>query len=61
MREPSNAAAFPLPGILAIVFLVLKLTKTIDWSWWWVLSPLWITALVVLMMVIGIAVYEARR
>ena len=28
--------------ILTIVFIVLKLTDVIDWSWWWVLSPLWI-------------------
>ena len=28
--------------VLFIVFLVLKLTGTIDWSWWWVTSPLWI-------------------
>jgi len=27
---------------LFIVFLILKLTNTIDWSWWWVTSPLWI-------------------
>lgn len=25
-----------------IVFLILKLTNVIDWSWWWVTSPLWI-------------------
>jgi hypothetical protein len=31
-----------LTGILFIVFLVLKLTNNIDWSWWWVTSPLWI-------------------
>lgn len=29
-------------GLLTIVFIVLKLTKVITWSWWWVLSPLWI-------------------
>jgi len=28
--------------ILFVVFLVLKLTKVIGWSWWWVTSPLWI-------------------
>ena len=28
--------------ILFIVFLVLKLTGNIDWSWWWVTSPLWV-------------------
>ena len=30
--------------LLFVVFLILKLTHTIDWSWWWVTSPLWITA-----------------
>ena len=29
-------------GLLAIVFITLKLTGYIAWSWWWVLSPLWI-------------------
>ena len=28
--------------ILFIVFLILKLTGVIAWSWWWVTSPLWI-------------------
>ena len=28
-------------GLLAIVFITLRLTDMIDWSWWWVLSPLW--------------------
>ena len=28
-------------GILFFVFLVLKLTHVIDWSWWWVTAPLW--------------------
>ena len=31
--------------ILFIVFLVLKLTHVIDWSWWWITSPLWIGAI----------------
>jgi len=29
-------------NVLALVFIVLKLTEVIDWSWWWVLSPFWI-------------------
>lgn len=28
--------------VLFLIFLVLKLTGHIDWSWWWVTSPLWI-------------------
>lgn len=35
-------------GLLTIVFITLKLTNTIAWSWWWVLSPLWISPLIVL-------------
>ena len=29
-------------GLLTIVFITLRLTGNIAWSWWWVLSPLWI-------------------
>ena len=35
-------ACIELDTILFVVFLVLKLTGTIDWSWWWVTAPLWI-------------------
>lgn len=31
-------------GLLTIVFIVLRLLGVIAWSWWWVLSPLWISA-----------------
>jgi len=42
-------------GMTFIVFLVLKLTGTIDWSWWWVTSPLWVgIALVIVILIIGI-------
>ena len=37
--------------ILFIVFLVLKLTNVINWSWWWVTAPLWIPSAII----IGIA------
>lgn len=29
-------------GLLGIAFIVLKLCRVIDWSWWWVTAPLWI-------------------
>ena len=29
-------------GILTLIFIILKLIDKIDWSWWWVLSPLWL-------------------
>ena len=39
-------------SVLAIVFIVLKLCKVIDWSWWWVLSPIWIPIVVALILYI---------
>lgn len=33
--------------MLVAIFITLKLLGKITWSWWWVLSPLWIPALVV--------------
>lgn len=38
----SSSKGVGLPTVLFVVFLVLKLTNVIDWSWWWVTSPLWI-------------------
>jgi membrane protein YdbS with pleckstrin-like domain len=51
-QSSKNGNAVGLPAILLVVFVVLKLTHVIEWSWWWVLSPLWIPlafALVVLL------------
>lgn len=42
--EGSTLLAF----ILFIIFLILKLTGNIDWSWWWVTALLWIGAAVVI-------------
>ena len=36
-------------GLLTIVFIVLKLCGVIGWSWWWVLSPIWINLGIVLL------------
>ena len=35
-------------GALTILFIALKLTDVIAWSWWWVLAPLWVPSAVVL-------------
>lgn len=36
----SSSSGIGFFGLLTIVFIVLKLTHYIDWSWWWVLSPM---------------------
>lgn len=45
-------------GTLGIVFIVLKLCGVIDWSWVWVLSPIWISAIVIAVLLI---VYVALK
>lgn len=39
----SSSGGIGFVGALAIVFIVLKLLDVITWSWWWVLSPIWIS------------------
>ena len=41
MSEKSKSNGLGILAVLQIVFLVLKLTGLIDWSWWLVLVPLW--------------------
>jgi hypothetical protein len=41
--QPTQASGgIGLSGVLFVVFLVLKLTGNIDWSWWWITAPLWV-------------------
>lgn len=45
-----------LGEVILVVFIILKLTKVIDWSWWWVLSPAWIGLIVVILILGHIAI-----
>jgi hypothetical protein len=53
-------------GTLTIIFIVLKVLDKIDWSWWWVFSPLWIgfaiwLFLAVLIVILGVIVSPGPR
>ena len=52
----SSSTGIGFTGLLTILFIGLKLTHYIDWSWWWVLSPLWIGLIIVLIVVFVIFV-----
>ena len=45
-------------GLLGVAFIVLKLCKVINWSWWWVTAPFWIPVAigVLLILIAGIIV-----
>ena len=39
-------------GALGVLFVGLKLTGHIDWSWWWVTAPFWIPPALILILVV---------
>lgn len=53
MNNRAGCGSVGIAGTLTIVFIVLKLCGLIAWSWTWVLSPLWISAIgwVILLMI----------
>lgn len=40
-KESSSSSGTTIAGLLGIAFVVLKLCKVIDWSWWYVTLPFW--------------------
>jgi len=44
-------------GMLAILFIGLKLTHNIAWSWWWVLAPLWIPVVILLIIILVMTIF----
>lgn len=51
-NKSSTTGGIGFCGALTIAFVVLKLCKVIDWSWIWVLSPIWIPAGIALIITI---------
>ena len=52
--EGEAGAGIGFLGLLCIAFIVLKLTGVIDWSWWWVMAPIWIPWSILL---VGVVVF----
>lgn len=54
----SSSSGIGFTGLLTIAFIVLKLLHKIDWSWVWVLSPLWIAAslTVAILLIVGLVI-----
>lgn len=53
-KQVTSSGGIGFAGLLTIVFITLKLTGVIAWSWMWVLSPLWISFLLALLIIGGI-------
>ena len=60
MAQNSSSDGLGLPMILFLIFLVLKLTGFITWSWWWVTSPVWIGSILTVLIVTLVVLFKKR-
>ena len=56
----SSSSGIGICGVLTIVFVVLKLVDVINWSWLWVLCPLWIDILLTVIVLVIIAIIDNK-
>jgi len=59
----SSSSGISTVGLLGIVFVVLKLTGVIDWSWWWVTCPFWagwLLLLIILAVVFAVTFFKGE-
>ena len=55
-ENSSQSGGIGFVGLLTIVFITLKLCHVIDWSWWWVVAPLWIGLAIFIVALICLAI-----
>jgi hypothetical protein len=60
MSNKNNNASNSVLGLLGVLFVALKLTGVIDWSWWYVTMPFW-GGLAILLILLPIIMYFAIR
>ena len=58
-NEKTTSGGIGFGSLLLLTFIILKLVGVIDWSWWWVLSPIWIP--VALLLAVSILLFVVYR
>jgi membrane protein YdbS with pleckstrin-like domain len=58
MENHNTSSSVSYTGVLTLIFVVLKLCNVINWSWWWVFCPIWISFVLgaFLIIILGIIV-----
>lgn len=59
--ENNSGGGIGFLSALTILFVALKLLGKIDWSWWWVLSPIWIPILLVAVVLLVLMIVAFLR
>ena len=60
-RNNTTAGGIGFCGLLAVAFIVLKLTGVINCSWLWVLAPIWIPTAIIVIVLVAILVRELTK
>jgi len=60
-NQKNVSVQFPIFGILGLIFITLKLTGHITWSWLWVLAPFWIPLIIVLLLFLIVFIFAVGR
>jgi len=63
-KTKNTSGGIGIGMILFLIFMTLKLTGNIDWSWWWITAPIWMPAglIAVMFMIAGIVfLREVKR
>lgn len=58
MNENKRSGGIGFTSLLTLLFIALKLTGYINWSWWWILSPIWINLILAVIVILIALVVE---
>lgn len=58
-KETSGGSSFL--SLLAVAFIVLKVLHKVEWSWWWVTSPIWIPAAIIVVVAVTANIIKQAR
>lgn len=61
MEKSSSGGGIGLSALLQVAFIVLKLLKVINWSWWWVLAPTWISVAIGIIAVVVMFLFATKK
>lgn len=56
--DGANHVSLGFLDVLTLIFITLKLTNVINWSWWAVLSPIWIQLVLIIITVIVLLILK---
>lgn len=60
-KNGSSGGGIGFVMALTLAFVVLKLCKVIDWSWWWVASPVWISVSLVTVVFVTVVIWAVVK